>query len=88
MRPTFRLATAALGGLAALGLAAAAMAENGPPITDTRTGKVWSPEIIPLSDPRSGPMDPAVDRAFDPHSQIAMVPGTVVQRPRDRKSVV
>ena len=26
-------------------------------------------------------MDPAVDKAFDPHSQIAMVPGTVLQRP-------
>jgi len=81
MRPTFRLATAVLGGLVVLGLAAAAIAENGPPVTDTRTGKVWSPEIIPLSDPRSGPMDPAVDKAFDPHRQIAMVPGTVIQRP-------
>ena len=27
-------------------------------------------------------MDPAVDNAFDPRSQIAMVPGVVVQRPR------
>ena len=65
MRPTFRLVTAALGGIAALGLATAAIAQNGPSVTDTRTGKVWSPEIIPLNDPRSGPIDPAVDKAFE-----------------------
>ena len=81
MRRGIRRAAAAFGGLAAFVVASAAVAENGPPVTDARTGKVWTPDIIPLNDPRNGPMDPAVDRAFDPHSQIALVPGTVVQRP-------
>jgi len=82
MRPTFGLAAAALSSLAVLGVAVSVLAANGPPVTDTRTGKVWTPEIIPADDPRNGPLDPAVDKAFDPHNQIAMVPGTVLQRPR------
>jgi hypothetical protein len=82
MRPVFHFTAAALGGLAALVVATSVFAENGPPITDTRTGRTWTPDIIPLNDPRSGPMDPAVDKAFNPHNQIAMVPGTVIQRPR------
>ena len=81
MRPVFHFTAAALGGLAALVVATSVLAENGPPITDTRTGRTWTPDIIPLNDPRSGPMDPAVDKAFNPHNQIAMVPGTVIQRP-------
>ncbi len=82
MGPHIRRAGAALGGLAAFVVATSVLAANGPPVTDTRTGKTWTPDMIPLNDPRSGPMDPAVDRAFDPRSQVAMVPGTVVQRPR------
>jgi len=75
------LTVAALSGLAALGVALSALAANGPPVTDTRTGKVWTPDIIPADDPRNGPINPAVDKAFDPHNQIAMVPGVVIQRP-------
>ena len=82
MRPIFRRVTVVLGGLAALAGATSVVAQNSFSVTDTRTGKAWTPDIISLNDPRSGPMDPAVDRAFDPHSQIAMVPGTVLQRPR------
>ncbi len=81
MKLSLHRAALMLGSLAALAVATSAVAENGPPIVDSRTGKTWTPDIIPLNDPRSGPMDPAVDRAFDPHSQIAMVPGTVIQRP-------
>jgi len=82
MRLITRSTALSLGGLAALVVATSALAESGPPMTDARTGKTWTPEIIPLSDPRSGPMDPAVDKAFNPHNQIALVPGTIVQRPR------
>jgi len=81
MRPIFRSTVVAVSGFAAVVIATSVLAENGPPITDSRTGKTWTPDMIPLNDPRSGPMNPAVDRAFDPHSQIAMVPGTVLQRP-------
>jgi hypothetical protein len=81
MKLSLRHTALVLGGIAALVAATPAIAENGPPIVDSRTGKTWTPDIIPLSDPRSGPMDPAVDRAFNPHNQIAMVPGTVIQRP-------
>jgi len=82
MRPIFRGATALLSGVAVLGFALSALAQGNFVITDSRTGKTWTPEVIPLNDPRSGPMDPSVDRAFEPNRQIAMVPGTVVQRPR------
>src|SRR5882757_3156451 len=82
MRPIFRGATALLSGVAVLGFALSAVAQGNFAITDARTGKTWTPEVIPLNDPRSGPMDPSVDRAFEPNRQIAMVPGTVVQRPR------
>jgi len=81
MRPIIRRSAAALSGLAVLVSATAVLAQSGPPVIDSRTGKTWTPDMVPLNDPRSGPMNPAVDRAFDPHSQIAMVPGTVLQRP-------
>src|SRR5690348_17255277 len=81
MKLSIRRSALAFGGLAAFALATSALAANGPPVTDTRTGKTWTPDIIPMNDPRNGPIDPAVDRAFDPRNQVAMVPGTVIQRP-------
>jgi hypothetical protein len=74
----------AAGGLLACGLAASAMAQNVaagvPQFTDSRTGKVWTPDVeVP-----GQPTDPGayVNRAFDPRSQSGIVEGVVVQHPR------
>jgi hypothetical protein len=51
-----------------------------PRFTDTRTGKVWSPDVeVP-----GQPTDPGayVNRAFDPRGQSGLVEGVVVQHPR------
>lgn len=77
-----------LGCLAAIGLGPAAAqnvaASPGAPgqLTDTRTGKVWTP-ALESGDARQ-PTDPGhpVNREFDPHGQTASVPGMVVQHPR------
>ena len=76
-----------LGTLAAL--AGAAVAQNvattpAAPgqLTDTRTGKVWTPSLDSLD--AQQPTDPAhpVNREFSPRSQTASIPGLVEQRPR------
>ena len=83
MKRALRFSAFILGGLVACGLAASVTAQNMavvPQFTDTRTGKVWTPDIeIP-----GQPTDPNayVNRAFDPRSQSANVEGVVVQRPR------
>jgi hypothetical protein len=78
-----------VGGLAVIGLATPTLAQNmaaspgAPgPLTDTRTGKVWTPNWA--SEDRSQPNDPGhpVNRAFDPRSQTASVPGMIEQHPR------
>lgn len=84
-----RFAAFALGGLAAIGLATAALAQNmaaspGAPgqLTDTRTGKVWTPSWE--SEDALQPTDPShpVNREFNPRGQTASVPGMIEQRPR------
>jgi hypothetical protein len=78
-----------LGCLVVLGLAGAAAAQNvavspGAPgkLTDTRTGKVWTPAWD--SEDARQPTDPGnpVNREFNPRSQTASVPGMIIQHPR------
>lgn len=67
--------------LVAAGLAAAASASaQTVQFRDERTGKVWTPDLVDTN-PDGTPKSWA-DRAFDPRSQAAAVPGEVVQRPR------
>jgi hypothetical protein len=84
-----RLAALALGGvLGGLALAGAVAAQNlaaSPQpghVTDTRTGKVWTPNWDSLD--AYQPTDPnhPVNRAFDPRAQVANIPGMVAERPR------
>jgi len=85
----FLCSTAALGGLLAIGLGSAAVAQNiaATPrapgqLTDTRTGKVWTPAWD--SEDASQPTDPnhPVNREFNPRSQTASIPGMIEQHPR------
>ena len=71
-------------GVAAIGLAGSALAQNlaaGPDysghITDTRTGKVWTPSLDSLD--AYQPTDPnhPVNREFNPRDQRASIPGMV-----------
>jgi len=75
--------------LVALGAAGSAVAQNvatspgyGGHITDTRTGKVWTPSGDSLD--AYQPTDPnhPVNREFDPRAQRESVPGMISQRPR------
>ncbi|CAN5500038.1 hypothetical protein BH10PSE6_BH10PSE6_02090 [soil metagenome] len=84
-----RFAALALGGLAAIGLSTSAVAQSmaaspGVPgqLTDTRTGKVWTPSWD--SEDRSQPTNPnhPVNREFNPRGQTASVPGMIHQQPR------
>jgi len=83
------LAILALCGVAAIGLAPSVLAQNmavspgGPgQLTDTRTGKVWTPAWD--SEDARQPTDPnhPVNREFNPRSQTGSVPGMVEQYPR------
>jgi hypothetical protein len=76
-------------GVAAIGLAGSALAQNlaaGPEysghITDTRTGKVWTPNWDSLD--ASQPTDPdhPVNRAFNPRDQQASIPGMIELHPK------
>jgi hypothetical protein len=76
-------------GLAGIGLAGASLAQNlaarpGYPgqVTDTRTGKVWTPSWESLD--AYQPTDPShpVNREFNPRGQTASIPGMIAQRPR------
>jgi hypothetical protein len=75
-----RLSVVALGGLVALGLSSVAWAQE---FRDSRTGKVWTPDLVEESIAESDPGAP-VNRAFDPRAQGAMVPGIVVQHPHGK----
>ena len=81
MKSVMKLATSTLGAIFALG-AVGAIAQDLPQFRDSRTGKVWSPEIV--NEEASAPTSPDayVNRAFDPRSQNAVVEGLVVQHPR------
>jgi len=75
------LGSAMLGSVATFVGVAAVFAQG---FRDPQTGRIWtqdnvSKESRPPNWP-SGPATPA-DRAFDPHGQIAAIPGVVVQRP-------
>ena len=79
----------ALGGVVAIGLAGSAVAQNiaarpGSPgqLTDTRTGKVWTPAWG--SEDAYQPTDPShpVNREFNPRGQTASIPGMIEQHPR------
>lgn len=72
-----RFSMLALGGLVGLGLVGTAMAQE---FRDSRTGRVWTPEMV-QDDVASANPNAAVNRAFDPRAQAAVVPGIVVQRP-------
>jgi hypothetical protein len=81
MTSAVRFTTMALSSLAALGLAAAAVAQSGanvasssmPEVRDSRTGKDVNPDPNPNA---------YVNRAFDPRDQGATVRGVIVQHPR------
>jgi len=88
MKP-LRSTALALGGLLAIGLAGSAFAQNmaarpGVPgqLTDTRTGKVWTPAWD--SEDARQPTDPShpVNREFNPRNQTASIPGMIEQHPR------
>ncbi|UYN93285.1 MAG: hypothetical protein KIT25_14580 [Enhydrobacter sp.] len=78
MRMVERFPAAVLA-VAATVAAASAWAQS-PQITDSRTGKIWTPELVDTNP--DGTQKSWADRAFDPASQTASVPGEVVQRPR------
>jgi hypothetical protein len=73
-----RFSVVAIGGVVGLGLASAAMAQE---FRDSRTGKVWMPDLAQENDATSNPNNPA-NRAFDPKAQGTVVRGVVVQHPR------
>lgn len=87
---TFLRSTAlVLGCLAAIGFAGSAVAQSvaarpgGPgQLTDTRTGKVWTP--VWTSEDARQPTDPShpVNREFNPRGQAASIPGMVEQHPQ------
>ncbi|MBI3199030.1 MAG: hypothetical protein HYZ40_16290 [Rhodospirillales bacterium] len=85
MKPAFHLATiVATGTFAFMMAAASSLAQTAPgQFRDERTGKVWTPETVSQDD-KAGPATPSSvrDRAFDPRSQLAVVEGVTVQRPR------
>jgi hypothetical protein len=79
----------AIAGLLAAGVAGSSPAQNvaagaaySGRITDTRTGKVWTPSWESLD--AYQPTDPnhPVNREFDPRAQRESVPGMIAQRPR------
>ena len=77
MKTFSRISTLSLVGLVGLGLAGSALAQE---FRDSRTGRTWTPDLEESSSATS-PNAP-VNRAFDPRSQAAVVPGIVTQHPR------
>jgi hypothetical protein len=76
-------------GLAAIGAAGTSLAQNmatGPGysghITDTRTGKVWTPSLDSLDAVQPTNPNHPVNREFDPRAQRESVPGLINQRPK------
>jgi len=76
-------------GMAAIGLAGSALAQNlatspeyAGHITDTRTGRVWTPNWDSLD--AYQPTDPnhPVNREFNPRAQQASIPGMVALHPK------
>jgi hypothetical protein len=80
MNSAIRLTTLTLGAIFALG-GVAAMAQGLPQLRDSRTGKIWTPEIANEEPAFAGPSGD-VNKAFDPRAQNVRVEGLVVQHPR------
>jgi len=80
MNSVTKLGTSALGAILALG-ATVAVAQGLPQLRDSRTGKVWTPEIVEEASVPTSP-NAYVNRAFDPRAQNVVVEGLVVQHPR------
>jgi hypothetical protein len=78
MKSFIRFRALALAGLAGLGFAGTALAQE---FRDSRTGTVWTPYVVEGSLAEANP-DAPVNRAFDPRAQGAVVPGIVTQHPR------
>jgi hypothetical protein len=66
-----------LAGLVGLGLAGTALAQE---FHDSRTGQVWTPDLVQESIAEANPNAP-VNRAFDPKAQDGVIPGIVTQHP-------
>jgi hypothetical protein len=81
MKRATRVATMAAAGTLAFVLAASALAQTTGQFRDERTGKVWTPETV-SQDNKLAPPTAERDKAFDPRSQMAVVEGVTVQRPR------
>lgn len=62
-------------------LAASVLAQTTGQFRDERTGKVWTPETVSQDNKLAAPTSER-DKAFDPRSQMAVVEGVTVQRPR------
>jgi len=77
VKPINGFSILALAGLVGLGLAGTASAQE---FRDSRTGKVWTPDMVEGSLAEANPNAP-VNRAFDPRAQAAVVPGIVTQHP-------
>lgn len=81
MKRATRVATLAAAGTLVLVLMASALAQTTGQYRDDRTGKVWTPETV-SQDYKLAPPTSERDKAFDPRSQMAIVEGVTVQRPR------
>ncbi len=82
MKRATRAATmAAAGTLVLVLMAASTLAQTTGQFRDDRTGKVWTPDTV-SQDNRLAPPTSERDKAFDPRSQMAVVEGVTVQRPR------
>lgn len=78
MAAALRLVVSAAFAAAVIGVATTS-AQNMPQVRDSRTGTVWTPEPVNVEPP--GPSSYS-DRAFDPRTQGAQIPGLVVEYPR------
>lgn len=81
MNRPIRYITGLLSAVAALG-AVAAVAQDMPQVRDSRTGRVWTPDVVTEEASAPSSPDAYVNRAFDPRSQNVRVEGVVVQHPR------
>jgi len=81
MKRATHVATVAAAGTFVLVLMASALAQTTGQFRDDRTGKVWTPESV-SQDSMPAPPTSERDKAFDPSSQMAVVEGVTVQRPR------
>jgi len=79
MNSVRKFGSAVLGAIFVLGTTAA-IAQDLPQLRDSRTGKVWTPEVVEEASVPTSP-NAYVNRAFDPRTQNVVVEGMVVQHP-------